>query len=347
MNRYFKIAFFYILILLFLLLLLSGCTRALERKAAVPELIEPVRVELDLFEVKRGTLALEMKGTGIIVPSATDYYSFEIDGELGQWFVRPGDVVHKGDVLVRLDSGNFDMQLVQQQLAVENRQRALNQELEAGLDEVNTDNLWLLRTNLRIEQMKLDLLLDRQSKRELKALTDGIVTFADSIRAGDPVTSYRPVAGIARTDKLQLRYIGDLSSRLSHLKLGMSAVLTDPDSSLKTKGVVASLPTGSANASNSARAAILERTLLFDFENEPPDSIRLGDNLEFALELVRKENALIIPRGALRNYQGRDFVLVVDGETSRELDVERGLVTPTEVEIVAGLAEGQQVVVTN
>ncbi|QNK60229.1 efflux RND transporter periplasmic adaptor subunit [Paenibacillus sp. PAMC21692] len=347
MNRYDKNAYFCILILIFLLTLLSGCTLAVERKAAVPELIEPVSVELDLFEVKRGTLALEMRGTGIIVPSATDYYSFEIDGELGQWFVRPGDIVHKGDVLVRLDSGNFDMQLLQQQLAVENRQRALNQELEAGLDEANTDNLWLLRTNLRIEQMKLDLLLDRQSKRELKALTDGIVTFADSIREGDQVISYQPVAGIAQTDRLQLRYIGDLSSHLSNLKLGISAVLTDQDGSLKTKGVVASLPMGSANASNSSRAAILEKTLLFDFENELPDSIQLGDNLEFALELVRKENALIIPRGALRNYQGRDFVLVVDGETSRELDVERGLVTPTEVEIVAGLAEGQLVVVTN
>jgi hypothetical protein len=54
---------------------------------------------------------------------------------------------------------------------------------------------------------------------------------------------------------------------------------------------------------------------------------------------------LIIPRGALRNYQGRDFVLVVDGETRREVDVQRGLATQTEVEIVKGLNEGQQIVV--
>jgi hypothetical protein len=106
------------------------------------------------------------------------------------------------------------------------------------------------------------------------------------------------------------------------------------------------LPATATNASNSPRAAILEKTTVFDFENELQGSIRLGDNLAFTLELARKENVLIIPRGALRNFQGRDYVLVVDGETSREVDVERGLVTPTEAEIAAGLAEGQQVVVT-
>lgn len=344
MNRFDKFALFCIPMLILLLSLLSGCTLSLERKAAVSELLEPVGVELDVFEVKRGALAVELKGTGIVVPSATDYYSFEIDGVLDEWYVRPGDIVRKGDVLVRLDSGNFDMQLAQQRLTVENRRIALNQWQEAGLDEVNTNDLWLLRTNLKIEQMKLDQLLDRQSKRALTALHDGIVTFADSIREGGPVTSYQPVIGIALTDKLQLRYVGDLSPYLADLKLGMPAVLHDQDS--HAMAIVASLPATATNASNSPRAAILENTIVFDFENELQGSIRLGDNLAFTLELARKENVLIIPRGALRNYQGRDYVLVVDGETSREVDVERGLVTPTEVEIAAGLAEGQQVVVT-
>jgi hypothetical protein len=46
-----------------------------------------------------------------------------------------------------------------------------------------------------------------------------------------------------------------------------------------------------------------------------------------------------------RSYQGRQFVQIVNGETRREVDVQVGLVNQTEVEIVSGLSEGQQVVV--
>lgn len=344
MKRFGNKPLFMFLCILSLVLLLAGCTLVPKQKAAAPELIDPVSVELDVFEVRRGTLTIAINGIGIVVPSATDYQSFEIDGELSEAFVKQGDVVQKGDVLFRLDSSNFDMQLVQQQLAVENRQRSLAQLLEAAFDEDNVNDIWLQQTNLKIEQMKLDLLLDRQSKRTLTAASDGIVSFVDNIPTGGQITSYRPLVGIAQTDKLQLRYIGDISPHLINIKLGMPAELNYQDILLQAQ--VAGIPSSKANESNPMRAAIAEKTLLFDFVNVRPDSFQPGDHIEFKMELVRKENTLIIPRGALRNFQGRDYVMVIDGEVRREVDVKRGLATPTEIEIVAGLTEGQQVVVT-
>jgi hypothetical protein len=44
---------------------------------------------------------------------------------------------------------------------------------------------------------------------------------------------------------------------------------------------------------------------------------------------------------------GRSYVQIADGERKKEVDVEVGLTTPTEVEIVKGLEEGQQVILNN
>jgi len=59
----------------------------------------------------------------------------------------------------------------------------------------------------------------------------------------------------------------------------------------------------------------------------------------------RKENAVIIPLAALRSYSGRNYVQVVDDKgNKREVDVELGQQTSTDVEIVKGLTPGQKVV---
>ena len=358
---------------------LAGCAIVPERAAPSPELIEPVGVEVDMLEVKRGTLTIELNGTGVIVPAETEYQYFEIDGQLESAFVEPGDTVRKGDPLFQLDADNFDMRLLQQQLVVENRRIAMDQLRGEPNGDADKDNRWLAGINYKIEQMRLDQIIERHNKRTIVAAQDGIVTFVDDIRAGGKIDAYRPIVGIARNDELQLRYIGDIAPYLSNIKLGMEAELSVQTASgfrkttsgasqtgaasgasqtelasdapqialdISLKGTVASVPALAPIDSSLPRAPVLEKTIYFDLEPSTIDSVEIGDYIHFRLELVRKENTLIIPRGALRNYQGRDFVLIADGETLREVDVQRGIVTPTEAEIVAGLAEGQKVVVT-
>jgi hypothetical protein len=56
---------------------------------------------------------------------------------------------------------------------------------------------------------------------------------------------------------------------------------------------------------------------------------------------------IVLPRSAIRSYMGRNYVQIVEGERRKEVDIEVGLTTPTEVEIVKGLEEGQKVVLNN
>jgi sRNA-binding carbon storage regulator CsrA len=156
------------------------------------------------------------------------------------------------------------------------------------------------------------------------------------------------VVGIAQTDQLQIQYVGDLSAYLSDIEIGMPVVLRYQGAPVQARVAVTPLtaPTPPVD-SNPRRAEILGKTLVFDFVDAIPSSLSIGDNIEFKLLLTRKDNVLIIPRGALRHYQGRQFVQILEGETRRQADVQVGLMTPTEVEIVRGLKEGQQIIVNH
>lgn len=68
----------------------------------------------------------------------------------------------------------------------------------------------------------------------------------------------------------------------------------------------------------------------------------IGDQATAIIEVVRHSNVLTLPVQAIRN-DGRTFVLIPDGSSSKRVDVRLGLSTADKVEIVSGLKEGQLV----
>ena len=54
---------------------------------------------------------------------------------------------------------------------------------------------------------------------------------------------------------------------------------------------------------------------------------------------------MITARNVVRNYMGRRYVQVLEDGLKKERDVQVGLETSTDVEIIKGLEEGEEVVV--
>jgi HlyD family secretion protein len=67
-------------------------------------------------------------------------------------------------------------------------------------------------------------------------------------------------------------------------------------------------------------------------------------NVRVDITTAQKENALVVPRNAVYNDEGKPSVKVVTGETTTVKPVEVGLVTPEEIEILRGITEGDAVV---
>ena len=71
----------------------------------------------------------------------------------------------------------------------------------------------------------------------------------------------------------------------------------------------------------------------------------MGDYASLSVTLAKKEDVIVLPRRVVRSYLGRRYVQILEDGLVKERDVQTGLETPTEVEIVRGLEPGQQVII--
>jgi len=321
--------------------LLAGCSLLPKRSESDPGLIENVRVKADVWAVKKGTLTVELTGAAIVVPAREQFYSFQVNGTVGEVRVKRGDRVGRGDVLLRLRTADFALAHARQKLAVENMKLALRQSLKSG----HPDDITIDRMNLDIEQLKLSRLLDNQSKSELVSAVDGIVTFLDDIVSGSKAESYRNVVGIAPSGSLRLHYVGDLSAYGGGIRPGMPVAIQLEGATVMARVAGAPL-TFSQDNGHPQQAGTDENNLFFEFVDPIPDGLTLGASLDFQLELVSKPDVLTIPRRALRYENGAVYVQIADADIRRDAEVQIGLVTGTEAEIVSGLTEGQLVVIS-
>ena len=77
---------------------------------------------------------------------------------------------------------------------------------------------------------------------------------------------------------------------------------------------------------------------------EPIPDMRIGMSATAQLVLAERNDVLVLPSRAVQRYATRRYVHVLADGVRVERDVEVGLETPTEVEIVRGLEEGEEVV---
>ncbi|MEM7114197.1 MAG: hypothetical protein AAF614_17315 [Chloroflexota bacterium] len=72
--------------------------------------------------------------------------------------------------------------------------------------------------------------------------------------------------------------------------------------------------------------------------------LNIGQRMEVAILLESRDDVLWLPPAAIREFNGRLFVAVQEGESQQRLDVKIGLQNENQVEIIEGVSGGQVVV---
>jgi len=78
--------------------------------------------------------------------------------------------------------------------------------------------------------------------------------------------------------------------------------------------------------------------------DDPSVTLEIGELATVIILLEQKDDVLWLPPAAIRSFQGRDFVVIQDGDDQRRADVRLGLESEERIEIVDGVEEGQVVV---
>lgn len=323
-----------------LMSILAGCGYVNAEQQAKPELLKPVKRQEDVYEVKSGSIVKQIRGLGVFVPASTKYYQYPVTGRIAAVYVKQGDAVQKGDVLIELSSADTPMKLAQQKLVLAKAEDALEEAKKTR----DAERLRLAGLSRQVEQLKLDNLLLSLERTKLVADRSGVVTFLDFMKPGDSMASYKDVVGISDPNALLFQYSVAPGGDLSAVELGMKAEI---ELNGKTYvGKVIQTPRTSQYTENIVQMEKASRSIVMELESRPPEAV-FGTQAEMSIVTDKKDRVLIIPRVALRSYQGRYFVHVKDGDSRKEVDVERGLETATEVEIRKGLKEGQIIILNN
>ncbi|UUZ85166.1 HlyD family efflux transporter periplasmic adaptor subunit [Paenibacillus sp. P26] len=185
-----------------------------------PPLVQPVKETLTVYEVKRADIVKQITGVATFASDKMDYlYYGESGGRLLSINVKLGDKVKAGDVIASTETGDLEMKIKLQEIAIEKIKLSLKADIaDKGADDVAVRTKVL---DLQGAQLQLDSLKSQMNKAKLIAPADGIVTYIDPIKPGDEVTAYKRLVTISDPRHMKLVYTTAGPNDLAGVEINM------------------------------------------------------------------------------------------------------------------------------
>lgn len=259
---------------------------------------------------------------------------FKQNGRLATLNVLPGQRVESGELLAQLETGTLENQRSVAEIDLQMAEIRLTSVRTGGTPvDIRLQELTVEKNRLQVQN-----LIERLELATLRAPHDGTI---QSVRAqvGQLIEEYDTVLIVADPASNELQVEIRRTDDIEKLSRGQPALVEVRRDQWHPATVtqITERDTGSL----ASRSYIVH---IQPDEGLESSGLRLGDLVSVRLIVQERDDALIIPRAALREFMGRRYVRLLDGDARREVDVEVGIVTPTEVEILQGLSEGDIVI---
>lgn len=293
-------------------------------------------------------------------------------GELKELLVEEGQTVKKGTVLAKLQNPQLDLEIEQNKLAIESANLKINQldkkikELkdkektlgdQVGKEEAKKqiapeqEQLEMEKklANLDLKQTSLqkDMISKRQAELEIKSTIDGVVLSAKKPASTSMEgTMSEPILHIG---KLEGMTAAGLLSEYDTLKVssGQKVMLkSDAVSGQEWQGEItkiAILPQQiQAGMQNGSQAVQYPVTVKIS-----GDTKELKPGFQVIMEIeTEKRSAMVLPIDAVHDDGDKPFVFIVKDGKAHKQKVKTGITSGEKIEILEGVAKGDQVIVS-
>jgi macrolide-specific efflux system membrane fusion protein len=356
----------------------------MEEDVLTPPLEEPEEITYRTDEARVGYIEDSIQRSAYFVPIMHENLFFRYrGGRMKAVHVKPGDTVKAGDVVAELLTDNLEREIEQQSIlvdsrikdclyteqlaeieinaskdklkALENKYQSMRQktevytanEIERVFEEMKNQQVLvekielnylnqveIKKNELALAELKLKQLKEELELNKLGSPVSGIVTYISNIKEGDMVDAYTTVVTIADPTVLHLEYKGDSAS---DFKLGMKVELTINKETYQGEVVLTPTSVPYEQYEKYKDTVLIKPEVL-------PAGVEKGDRASIRLVRDFSENAVIIPKRALRSYMGKNLVYVLEDGLRVEKYVKTGVQTSTEVEIIEGILPGELVI---
>ena len=328
-----------------------------------PVIREYAAVEHTLVPCTRGDLVLSRTVSCVYVPVRTEGLTFPLAGlRFDEVYVRAGDYVEKGQLLMQLELGDLEARMDAVSLELEKlllsreqteKRRALAlrrlevtdtsvdpdvrkknaAELNSGYDEAVED----IDDAVSIARLRYADLQDQLKKRQLRSPIDGTVTYVRKIKDGDVTTLGGRVITVVDSTMSLFRAETDLWEMFNP---GDSVTITARKKEYEATVVTA----------EEVGAPVQERTpgtkaYVYFALAEPTFELEDSDRGSLTIVLDAREDVLRVPASAISTINGQTVVYYQreDGMKAYK-NVVTGLEAQDMVQIIEGLEEGELVI---
>ncbi len=287
--------------------------------------------EIDALERELTAAELELERAQVTLDEALR--NLELDRREAQARLERAQIVLQGAErdpgVSRSQAAAYEKDVELAQIAVERLAEGVNPLLQNDLT----------RAQYAVEKLKQEI-----AEAQIIAPFDGIL-LSLSLTPGQAVNGYQPVASVADDSVMEIS-ADLLSNQLQQLAEGMNVefVLSSrPGQTLH--GVIRRLPYPYGSGGSGQTIEERDNSTRIVIE-ETPDvgGYAIGDLVRVTAEVERADGVLWLPPQAIRNFSGRLFAVVQDGDVQRRVDVRIGVEAADRVEILEGVEEDQVVV---
>jgi membrane fusion protein, macrolide-specific efflux system len=345
--------------------LATGCIQAPSSQASeqtTPTAMPTLAVQAKAtYPVARGPIKDQVRFDGRVVPVAQQELFFKVGGRVRKVYAKENDTVKAGQLLADLtlvddlasQQASKQLNLRRAQIQVDIGQNDLDlfkintSRWTIGYDQqmaIRNSQFELAKINLEEASMGVQDISKSISDASILAPFDGqLLSFA--VQEGQNEEAYKNVAVVADVTKLEIS--ADVpTDALSKLSEGMPVSITDINQADKTlTGTIRRIPYVLGTSSSSDSTTVVDKTTRISLAASPAESgLKLGNAVQLTVVLQIKDNVLLLPSQAIRVFEGRNFVLIKNGNLQQRVDVKLGIKSDIQVEILDGLSEGQVVI---
>ncbi|MEI6739615.1 MAG: efflux RND transporter periplasmic adaptor subunit [Gemmatimonadaceae bacterium] len=282
----------------------AGATAGVLGQDAAPS--TQLALPVTAAEARDGDLVLRITTTGQIRSESAVKLRAEVSGAVAQLLVRPGAVVTKGQVLLRLDPYPFDLAVREAQAqADEAEQRYLEsflpESLVTGRGPTTEQRRALMnKSGLPGARIRLERARYEQQRAVIVSPSDGVVDAVD-VAPGERVASGQSLVTVVDTRNLRVE-AQVLEHDLPLLRVGGEAFVTVAGTSGVRRGRIDAVLPLVDSVTRAGRAIV---------RVAGDGVLRPGMYADVQLEAARLTNRRLVPARAVIERDGRPLVFVV------------------------------------
>jgi len=205
--------------------------------------------------------------------------------------------------------------------------------------EASQIDIALYKTQIKQAQSRVDFYENQLEKAFLRSPVEAQVALINK-REGEQVTALETVISLSPTVPFEISadiYEEDI------VKIGVGAPVkfalpAFPEETFEGTVIF-------VDESEKIIDGIVYYEIKIAFDQDSPEGIRPTMTADIVIQTQKRENVLMIPRGAVQRSGGKTIIEVLADDLIQKREVEIGLMGDDNVEVISGLKEGEKIVI--